>query len=152
LLRPPLESDARHVASLLSQLGYPSDEADVRIRLRRFLDREDCFFRVAHSADSVIGLVNADLIPNFPNGSMICRVTSLFVSEQNRSRGIGEQLLAAAAIFESVSRRCRIFSGFSSRRRCTASRMSSCSHRVTRRALPVVQLCLMAQLWQALVE
>jgi GNAT superfamily N-acetyltransferase len=80
LLRPPLESDARHVASLLSQLGYPSDEADVRIRLRRFLDREDCFFRVAHSAD---------------------RVTSLVVSEQNRSRGIGEQLLAAAAIFAS---------------------------------------------------
>jgi N-acetylglutamate synthase-like GNAT family acetyltransferase len=28
---------------------------------------------------------------------MICRVTSLVVSEQNRSRGIGEQLLAAAA-------------------------------------------------------
>jgi GNAT superfamily N-acetyltransferase len=101
LLRPPLESDARHVASLLSQLGYPSDEADVRIQLRRFLDREDCFFRVAHSADSVIGLVSAELIPYFPNGSMICRITSLVVSEQNRSRGIGEQLLAAAAIFAS---------------------------------------------------
>ena len=101
LLSPPLESDARHVASLLSQLGYPSDEADVRIRLRRFLDREDCFFRVAHSADSVIGLLSAELIPYFPNGSTICRVTSLVVSEQNRSRGIGEQLLAAAAIFAS---------------------------------------------------
>ena len=46
----------------------------------------------------------------------------------------------------------RIFSGCWSSRRCTASRTCSCSHRVIRRSLPVVQLCLMAQLWQALVQ
>ena len=51
-----------------------------------------------------------------------------------------------------VSRRWRIFSGCSSSRRCTASRTCSCSHRVIRRSLAVVQLRLMAQLWQALVQ
>src|SRR5674476_1364056 len=51
-----------------------------------------------------------------------------------------------------VSRRSRIFSGCSSSLRCTASRMCSCSHRVIRRSLPVVQLFLMPQLWQALVQ
>src|SRR5258708_35930394 len=45
-----------------------------------------------------------------------------------------------------VSRRCRIFSGCSSSRRGTASRMCSCSHREISRSLPVVQVCLMAQL------
>src|SRR5215831_13628670 len=45
-----------------------------------------------------------------------------------------------------VSRRRRIFSGCSSSRRCTASRICSYSQRVIRRSLPVVQLFLMAQL------
>ena len=39
-----------------------------------------------------------------------------------------------------------------SRRRCTASRTCSCSHRVIRRSFAVVQAFLMAQFWQTLVQ
>src|ERR1700758_4638585 len=45
-----------------------------------------------------------------------------------------------------VSRRWRMACGFLSRRFCTASKMCSCSQRATRRCLPVVQRCLIAQL------
>ena len=41
-----------------------------------------------------------------------------------------------------VSRRVRMAWGFSSNRFCTASMRCSCSHRVIRRSLPVVHLCL----------
>jgi hypothetical protein len=34
LLRTVMEADAEHVASLLAELGYPSNEADIRNRLR----------------------------------------------------------------------------------------------------------------------
>jgi hypothetical protein len=36
-LRSATEADAKHVESLLAELGYPSTEEDVRHRLRRSL-------------------------------------------------------------------------------------------------------------------
>ena len=40
VLRSATEADAKHVESLLAELGYPSKEADVRHRLRRSLDSD----------------------------------------------------------------------------------------------------------------
>jgi GNAT superfamily N-acetyltransferase len=54
---------------------------------------------VAQSASEVIGLITAELVPYFPNGSTICRVTSLIVSPDHRNRRIGEKLVAGAADF-----------------------------------------------------
>ena len=73
VLRSATEADAKHVESLLAELGYPSKEADVRHRLQ--------------------------LVPYFPNGSTICRVTGLVVSTHHRGQGIGERLVTGAADF-----------------------------------------------------
>jgi GNAT superfamily N-acetyltransferase len=54
---------------------------------------------VAQSASEVIGLVSAELVPYFPNGSTICRVTGLVVSTHHRGQGVGEKLLVGAADF-----------------------------------------------------
>ena len=99
MLRAAQQTDARHVASLLTELGYPSSEADVQDRLRRSLESRTSLCLVAQSASEVVGLMSAELVPYFPNGSTICRVTSLVVSSQHRGSGIGETLLAAAATF-----------------------------------------------------
>ena len=99
VLRTATEADAKHVESLLAELGYPSKEADVRHRLRRSLDSDTSCFLVAQSASEVIGLVSAELVPYFPNGSTICRVTGLVVSAHHRGQGVGEKLLTGAADF-----------------------------------------------------
>jgi predicted N-acetyltransferase YhbS len=99
LLRSPTEADAKHVASLLAELGYPSKEADVRDRLRRSLHRQSSCFLLAQFADEVIGLVSAELVPYFPTGSTICRVTALVVSTHHRGRRVGEKLVAGAVDF-----------------------------------------------------
>ena len=99
LLRSATETDAKHVASLLAELGYPSKAADIRNRLRGFLHSQTTCFLLAQSASEVIGLVSAELVPCFPNGSTICRVTALVVSPCHRGRRVGEQLLAGAADF-----------------------------------------------------
>ncbi|HEY7246122.1 MAG TPA: GNAT family N-acetyltransferase [Xanthobacteraceae bacterium] len=97
MLRPAKEADAKHVAMLLAELGYPSNETGVRDRLRRALpDRGSCLL-VAQSESEVVGLASAELVPYFPNGSTICRVTALVVSPHHRSRGIGEKLVAGVA-------------------------------------------------------
>jgi predicted N-acetyltransferase YhbS len=97
VLRSATEADAKHVESLLAELGYPSKEADVRHRLRRSLDSDTSCFLVAQQASEVIGLVSAELVPYFPNGSTICRVTGLVVSTPHRGQGVGEKLVTGAA-------------------------------------------------------
>jgi GNAT superfamily N-acetyltransferase len=96
LLRPVQKSDAKHVALLMTELGYPATAADVRDRLDRSLRSRTSYCQVAESAGEVVGLMSAELVPYFPNGSTLCRVTSLVVSPQHRRHGVGEKLIAAA--------------------------------------------------------
>src|SRR5262249_61850526 len=99
LLRRATEADAKHVESLLAELGYPTTEADVRHRLRCSLRGDTSCFLLAQSASEVIGLVSAELIPYFPNGSTIFRVHGLVVSAHHRWRGVGGKLLPGAGRF-----------------------------------------------------
>ena len=71
VLRSATEADAKHVESLLAELGYPSKEADVRHRLRRSLDSDTSCFLVAQSASEVIGLLA-------PNSSPISQTARQF--------------------------------------------------------------------------
>jgi GNAT superfamily N-acetyltransferase len=99
VLRRATEADAKHVEPLLAELGYPSRAIDIRDRLRRSLRSDGSCFLLAQSASEVVGLLSAELVPYFPSGSTICRVTGLVVSAHHRGQGVGEELLAGAADF-----------------------------------------------------
>ena len=98
-LRPAREADAGQVASLMTELGYPSTAEGVEDRLHVSLNSQTGRCLVAHAHNEVIGMMSMELIPYFPTGSTICRVTSLVVSSRHRGRGVGEKLIAAAAMF-----------------------------------------------------
>jgi ribosomal protein S18 acetylase RimI-like enzyme len=98
-LRPAQQTDAKDVAMLMTELGYPSAEADVQDRLRHSLDNPTSRCLVAQDGGEVIGLMSAELFPYFPTGTTVCRVTSLVVASQHRRRGIGDTLMAAATEF-----------------------------------------------------
>jgi ribosomal protein S18 acetylase RimI-like enzyme len=98
-LRPAREADAEQVASLMTELGYPSTAEGVKDRLHGSLSSQASCCLVAEMGHEVIGVMSAELLPYFPTGSTICRVTSLVVSSRYRSRGVGEKLMAAAATF-----------------------------------------------------
>src|SRR5262249_22799764 len=95
ILRRATETDAKHAASLLTELGYPSTQADARDRLVRSLRSATSYCLVAEAAE-VVGLISAELVFYFPTGSTICRITSLVVSSQHRGHGLGQKLLTAA--------------------------------------------------------
>ena len=99
ILRRATEADAKHAASLLTELGYPSTEADARDRLVRSLRSATSYCLVAEVAAEVVGLISAELVFYFPTGSTICRITSLVVSSQHRGHGLGQKLLTAAIDF-----------------------------------------------------
>jgi ribosomal protein S18 acetylase RimI-like enzyme len=98
-LRPAQVADAEQVASLMTELGYPSTAVGVKDRLHDSLNSRTSCCVVAQGDNEVIGLMCAELMPYFPTGSTICRVTSLVVSSRHRSRGVGERLAAAASAF-----------------------------------------------------
>jgi ribosomal protein S18 acetylase RimI-like enzyme len=97
--RRATEADTRPIAALLTELGYASTEADVADRVQHSLHSGTSSLLVAQSENDVIGLIAAELVPYFPNGSTICRVTALVVASQHRSRGLGEKLLVHATDF-----------------------------------------------------
>ena len=99
ILRRATEADAKHAASLLTELGYPSTKADARDRLVRSLRSATSYCLVAEVAAEVVGLISAELVFYFPTGSTICRITSLVVSSQHRGHGLGQKLLTAAIDF-----------------------------------------------------
>ena len=103
ILRRATEADAKHAASLLTELGYPSTEADARDRLVRSLRSATSYCLVAELAAEVVGLISAELVFYFPTGSTICRITSLVVSSQHRGHGLGQKLLTAGINFSRAS-------------------------------------------------
>jgi GNAT superfamily N-acetyltransferase len=114
-------ADAKDVASLMTELGYPSQQADVTDRLARSLQSSTSRCLVAESEGEVVALMSAELVPYFPTGSTICRVTSLIVSLAHRRGGLGERLIAAAADF-AREHRCSGLEITSAERRVEAHR------------------------------
>lgn len=98
-IRRATRSDAKHIALLLTELGYPATAGDAQDRLALALKRDTGRCLVAQSAAEVIGMVAAELVPYFPDGSVVCRVTALVVSSRHRGRGVGAELLAAIGDF-----------------------------------------------------
>jgi len=97
--------DAGSVASLLGELGYGASEPGLRERLAGAGVRSSSRVYVAQTGAAVVGLLCAEILPYFPDGSHICRVTALVVSAPCRDRGIGRALVEEAAAFAS-SRGC----------------------------------------------
>jgi GNAT superfamily N-acetyltransferase len=92
-------ADAEPIASLLTELGYASKAADVVDRVQRSLHSGTSWLLLAQLENDVTGLIAAELVPYFPNGSTVCRVTALVVTGRHRRLGLGEKLLARATDF-----------------------------------------------------
>ncbi len=97
--RRATQADAQAIAALVTELGYAATAAGVVDRVRRSLHSGTSCLLLAQSENDVIGLISAELVPYFPDGSTVCRVTALVVASQHRRRGLGERLLARVADF-----------------------------------------------------
>jgi len=87
-------SDATSIASLVTQLGYPTGPDDMVDRLKRMLDdpRHTVLVAVADNGD-VAGM-GAACIDHGPElDGLYARVTGLVVDEKVRGRGVGAFLM-----------------------------------------------------------
>jgi GNAT superfamily N-acetyltransferase len=96
-IRKARRADAKAVAELSGQLGYPATEPEMAERLVRLLNRgRDNMVFVAEDSDrNVIGWLHASVTPLL-EVPLRAEVNGLIVAEGQRSAGAGAILLQAA--------------------------------------------------------
>ena len=93
-IRPIQSADAAAVARLVTQLGYPSSEAEIAERLAALSRQTDHFTFVAEEGGRIVGLAGAYLDYALEFSGAYGRLTGLVVDEACRGRGIGRRLMA----------------------------------------------------------
>ncbi len=101
-LREAREDDATAFAELLGELGYPTDAADLPLRLERLAAEAGAGVIVAAGpADEPVGVLAYGEFQPLERPAPTCRILSLVVSSRHRREGI------AAALLDAVEKRAR---------------------------------------------
>src|SRR5207244_8272250 len=87
-VRPMRIDDAQAVATLATQLGYPSNEAQLAERIPRLLGLGDAAAMVAEDAGAVVAWIHVELRRTLV-ADHEAQVMALVVDERCRGRGIG---------------------------------------------------------------
>jgi ribosomal protein S18 acetylase RimI-like enzyme len=95
LIRAMRGDDAPTVASLATQLGYPSSAAQLAKRIAQVLGRDDAAAMIAEDAESVVGWIHVELRRTLV-ADQGAQVLGLIVDERCRGRGIGAALMVEA--------------------------------------------------------
>lgn len=115
-IREARDSDAEAIASLLGELGYPTDATAVPRRLERMRAEGGQWALVAERDGKVVGTATVMVRHTISRDAASGRVTTVVVSEAARSQGIGSALLARA---EEICREAG----------CSALEVTSAEHR-----------------------
>ena len=98
VIRPMRVQDARAVATLATQLGYPSTETQLAERIPRVLGLGDAAAMVAEDAGGVIAWIHVELRRTLV-ADQEAQIMALVVDERCRGRGIGGALMSEAELW-----------------------------------------------------
>ena len=98
-IRAAVAGDAEAIASLLAELGYPSDRHAVAGRLAAVAASDSDAVFVAVARGVPVGLSTVHIIPLFHRPSPLARITAFVVAESARRKGIGAALVRACQQF-----------------------------------------------------
>ena len=96
-VRPASPDDAPAVASLLGELGYPSNAAQVRARMAGVLRDDRVFVAVDERAGDVLGMLSVHQFHGLHDNAPVALITALVVADRARGLGAGKSLVDRAA-------------------------------------------------------
>ena len=100
IVRDASSRDAPALASLLGELGYPTDVAPLAARLGRKLTRSDEIVLIAERrappATTAVGLLALHVLPVLAYAEDLAMITALVVASEARGTGVGRLLVARA--------------------------------------------------------
>jgi GNAT superfamily N-acetyltransferase len=90
-------SDAAALASLLGELGYPSEPDRVHARMIRMLTGRDAIYVAEQRPDSLaLGVLSLHRFPGLHDDADVALITALVVAEGARGLGVGRRLVDSA--------------------------------------------------------
>lgn len=95
-IRPFAAGDEAAVAALITELGYPSDAADMAGRMATIAARRDFATLVAVDGGRIVGVIGAQVSPSYEHNVPAGRIVALIIGEGERGSGVGRRLVAAA--------------------------------------------------------
>ena len=87
-IRPAKPEDAPALARLLTQLGYPSEAADIPDRLKKLYARPGTIALAAEAGGRVVGCVTVHLFQALHTSEPIAWLTAVVVDEDVRGKGV----------------------------------------------------------------
>jgi GNAT superfamily N-acetyltransferase len=95
-IRSAVASDAPALASMLGQLGYPTDAGEIPGRLARMAERPGTTVFVAEHRNKPVGVVTVHLFPSLHTSEPVAWLTAVVVDEAVRGTGVGSALVKHA--------------------------------------------------------
>jgi ribosomal protein S18 acetylase RimI-like enzyme len=95
-VRPAEVGDAAALADLMTQLGYPTRESEMEMRMETIFAEKNYATFVALSEGKVCGMIGTRTSYSYEHNSPGGAILALVVSEKMRGRRIGEALINAA--------------------------------------------------------
>lgn len=96
IIRNLHEKDCNFISALCGQLGYPSTDSEVMIRIKDIIKRENHQVFVAETLDKkVVGWVHVHIYPLL-ECDLMAEIGGLVVDKDYRRKGIGKELMRYA--------------------------------------------------------
>ena len=96
IIRGPRAEDAAAIATLMTELGYPSDARDIPARLNALAGDPSSVVWLAELDGRVVAVGTGRVFPAINQNGLVAWLTALVVAERARGRGIGQQIVRAA--------------------------------------------------------
>ena len=117
-IRDARSADVPALAALVGELGYPTPEATMAVRLDAMIDAGETVL-VAERDGDIVGLLTVHVTPVLHRPTAVGRLTALVVAGRARGGGVGRSLVAAAEQLL-AARGCGLVEVTSNRRRTDA--------------------------------
>jgi GNAT superfamily N-acetyltransferase len=95
-IRDATDADSSSIAGLISELGYPTTESDMRARLAAIDADPNCRTLVAEVSATVVGVAGIGLAPYYERNGIYGRLLVLSVTAAHRRNGLGRALVEEA--------------------------------------------------------
>lgn len=92
-IRQAQAKDSFALSALLTELGYSATEGFIDTRLAQLIHHPDEVLLVAEHGNQVLGFLSLHFIPQLALAGDFARISYFCISEGERSKGSGQQLL-----------------------------------------------------------
>ena len=96
ILRDCIPADIESLATLTTELGYPTAASEMEVRLKEISENPNCRTIVAEQDEQIVGYMGLLKSSSWEHNECFVRIQALVVKSDYRKFGVGKSLIAYA--------------------------------------------------------